>query len=588
MKKLVIISFLCFLIPALGLSQETISGQSQSKYFNLKPGFKRGLPPNLYVNLNFKDANNNGIIEAQENGELKLRITNRGKGPAQALKVEIQSDQFDPAFKIGDKQEIPMLYPGRTEELIIPIEAGKDIQTKKHKIMINVREHFGYDMDPAYLVLNTYEYQEPKMVFSGVEIVDYGEGTAPISADNQLQPGEMVKAKIYIQNVGNNVAKNTTYSVSGDDPNIFLEEAEGQIGDIGIGEVKSFWVKISPNKRVHTKGELPIFLTVNEQKNEGELVDYQLPIKLNAKPPEQSVLNVEANLESFRKNIARFEYKSNKFSANIESVINIREVTPSKTQRPNSAALIIGIEHYRHIPPAPYAENDAEVVEKYFKQKLGMENVVTLTSKEAYGFFFDDYFNPDIGELQKAIIKGKTDLFVFYSGHGMPSKDGKNVYLFPSDGRIERLEEQGYNLDLFYKNLEKLEAKSVTVFLDACFSGASKASEKIKTENLVSMKGLRIEPKVRKPWEKNPNFNVFMSSSGDQTSLGFDQSKTGLFTYYLAAGMKGEADSNNDGKLTLGELKEYVIKNVEETSTKITGLQTPEFHGNEDMILFEF
>jgi hypothetical protein len=62
----------------------------------------------------------------------------------------------------------------------------------------------------------------------------------------------------------------------------------------------------------------------------------------------------------------------------------------------------------------------------------------------------------------------------------------------------------------------------------------------------------------------------------------------GLFTYFVTAGLKGFADKDKDHKITLGELKEYVITNVTETSRKKSGLQTPEFFGDESQILVEY
>lgn len=248
----------------------------------------------------------------------------------------------------------------------------------------------------------------------------------------------------------------------------------------------------------------------------------------------------------------------------------------------------MGIEKYKNFASAPYAANDAEIMKDYFKNILGVEQVFLYTDSDVSGFFFDEKFNPDWGELQRAIVKGKTDLFVFYSGHGMPSKDGSKVYLFPSDGRIEALSRQGYDLNIFYKNLASLGAKSTTIFIDACFSGVSRASETRDIKNLVAMKGVAIKPKVDQPWETNPNFTVFSSSSFEETSLGFDPSETGLFTYFLCAGLQGKADTNGDKKITSGELKNYVIKNVSEISVKILGKQTPVFNGNEEIILGEY
>jgi uncharacterized caspase-like protein len=248
----------------------------------------------------------------------------------------------------------------------------------------------------------------------------------------------------------------------------------------------------------------------------------------------------------------------------------------------------MGIENYKYFAPAPFADNDAKIMKDYFKQVLGVEKVFIYTDKEVSGFFFQNIFNPDYGELQKAIIKGKTDLFVFYSGHGMPAKDGSKVFLFPSDGRIEALATQGYDINTFYKNLDALGARTTTVFIDACFSGVSRPTETQEIQNLVAMKGVAIKPKVEQPWENNPDFSVFSSSSFDETSLGFDPSQTGLFTYYVCAGLQGNADLNSDGKITTGELSHYVIENVMTTSVKILGKQTPVFNGNENEVLTEY
>jgi uncharacterized caspase-like protein len=245
--------------------------------------------------------------------------------------------------------------------------------------------------------------------------------------------------------------------------------------------------------------------------------------------------------------------------------------------------IVIGVAQYRELPPAPYADNDAKIMKNYLEKVLGVEQVIQYTNEQVAGFFFDDIFNPDVGELRKAIVKGESEVFVFYSGHGVPDKDGKNIFLFPSDGRVTRLETQGYNIEKLYENLTKLGAKHVTVILDACFSGASRSSVKVATENLIGQKGVKVRPK--NTWLGDPNFTIISSSTGEETSLGFDDTETGLFTYYLAAGLQGAADANGDKVITLGELREYVVNNVKETSGKILGQQTPMFHGNDSRVM---
>ena len=400
----------------------------------------------------------------------------------------------------------------------------------------------------------------------------------------------MVKAKITIQNAGQNIAENTKYKIFSKDPNIYIENGSGELGDLKVGEVIDFVITLSPNKRVSKDIKLPIYLSLIEDVGEGSLEEFQLPWYLDEKAPEANILEVVADINGLKQDIELFEFNSSKIKTNVGNVVDISLAPVSQTKRKNAIAVIIGVEKYKELPPAPYATNDADVMKKYCENTLGIakSNIYVYKNDDVSGFFFDDIFNSTTGELQKAIVKGETELFVFYSGHGMPDKKGQNVYLFPSDGKASRLAVQGYNLKDFYKNLDNLGAKSTTVFLDACFSGSSRATEEVLAENLTGEKGVTIKLKYIDPWKKNKSFTLFSSSSFEQTSLGFDKSKTGLFTYFLAMGMRGKADANSDKKITMGELKNYVIKNVDETSTKIHGKQTPIFNGNEDAILIEF
>jgi hypothetical protein len=588
MKIFTCVFLFIILINFGGFGQKVISGKSDNTRLTINPVYTRGIPPNLFVEMSFEDDNNNLILEPNEKARLILIIKNKGKGPAQGLVVTVKDNLKDPEFKLGDGQEIPFLYPDNSIKVTIPIQAGFNIQSAEHKLEINVKEHFGYDMDPAFLILTTLKFQEPKIEFAGIQIIDAGEGTGALQQDGQLQAGELVKAKIVVQNTGQNISKNTKFNISTSDANIYISDGQGNLGDMGIGEVKEFWVTISPNKRVTTKERLPIYLTTTNDVSRGNIYKEQLPISLEQKPPEIVTMEVKPDIDRLAQQVARFEYNSNRITANVGNVIDIKQVLPSKTLRTDAVAVLIGLENYSYFAPAPYAENDATIMKEYFKNVLGIENIILYKSKNVTGYFFDNIFDPSFGELQKAVLKGKTDVFIYYSGHGIPNKEGDKVYLLPTDGRVEAIDRQGYDLNKLFQNLEALEARSVTIFMDACFSGISRSSETIEPENLLAMKGVRIKPDISEPWQIDPNFTLFTSSDYDQTSLGFDPSQTGLFTYYLCAGLLGKADADGDKKITAGELQDYVTSQVSETSVKIRGLQVPQFHGNRDTILAEY
>ncbi len=547
----------------------------------------RGLPPNLFADLEFFDDNGNGIIEARESAEIKITLYNRGGGDAMFLELEVESDTYDKSMRMSNtSQTINRLRPNEEKVLTIPITTDIDLKTATHRIAISVKEQFGYDMDPAYLVLNTYAYQPPQFSISGHEIIDTGVGTMALIPDGKLQAGEQVRLRLTVQNTGLGKATNSQYRIITNDSDIFLEDTEGSLGDMYPGQVKDLFFTLSPNRRVDTSDKLPVFITITEDIGRGTLRNEQLPIMLDQEPPATHIVEVQPDLESLRTASWRVEADTDRFRVVAPRVINIRSVAPSNTRRPNSVGVVMGVANYRELPSAPFADNDARVMKDYFERILGVEQVLLFTNQQVAGFFFDDMFSPEIGELSRAVVRDETEVFVFYAGHGIPDSDGRNIYLFPHDGRIERLASQGYNIETLYENLSKLGAKHVTVIMDACFSGASRSTAYMEAENLIGQRGVRVRP--RNSWIGDPNFTFITSSTAEEISLGFDESETGLFTYYFAAGLQGAADLNNDGMITLGELRQYVTENVSQASRRIFGRQTPFFYGDDDRVLVRF
>ncbi|MGD9978353.1 MAG: hypothetical protein AB7S54_10515, partial [Bacteroidales bacterium] len=342
-RKYIIILTLIIISVGLISAQNEKSFKSNSIKMAIEPVYEFTLPPNLFVNMDYKDDNQNGILEAEEKSKLKLTITNKGKGPAQGLKATITTQSYDPAFKIGPEVFIRMIKPEETKTIEIPIEAGFNIKSNEHKLQINVTEHFGYDMDPALLVLNTLEYQKSRIVLSGVDIFDKGEGTMAIIEDGQLQAGEMVKAKIAIQNVGSNIARDVKYIITTTDNNINIGNGIGSFNSLQIGEVKEILITLSPNKRVVVSGQLPISITVTESKGVGNIANQQLPFALNQRPAKTEILTVKADIDKIKKQVARFEYKSDKYTANL-SFKNINSIPLTKNVVPHAVAIVIGVE----------------------------------------------------------------------------------------------------------------------------------------------------------------------------------------------------------------------------------------------------
>lgn len=311
-----------------------------------------------------------------------------------------------------------------------------------------------------------------------------------------------------------------------------------------------------------------IFFCADAQK---KITGRSAPIQFNFSPLSDTTTETTPLLKS--------NYFSNREFFPIDSLPQAVPIVPY------SVAIVIGVEQYSYMPSAPYASQDARLIGRYFKNLFGVEKVLVYTDNEVSGFFFDKLFDSEAGELSRLITKGKTDLYVYYSGHGIPSSDQNELYLLPLDTKLKLIDRQGYGLNELFMQLSNLETRSTTLFIDACFSGLGKFSRTNNPVSLVRTKGIEVRPLINQPWITNPYFQVFMSSSPNQASLVLDEVKSGLFTYFLAAGLQGEADFNNDGKITSSELGQYLQTQVVDWSQRIYEKQTPCFFGEADRII---
>ncbi len=232
------------------------------------------------------------------------------------------------------------------------------------------------------------------------------------------------------------------------------------------------------------------------------------------------------------------------------------EIAPGLIFRDNAFAVIIGNRNYRgrnDIPEVRFAHRDAMMMKKYFQEVLGLKEGNIFYLEDATKADFNRYFgtreNPR-GKLYNVIQPGKSDVFIYYVGHGAPDPKTQKAYFVPADCDPNYVENTGYPLDLFYTNLAKLPARNITVFIDACFSGAN-VLKNISPLLVVSRSGDVLSTR--------DNVAVFTSSTGSQVSSWYPEKKHSLFTYFVAKGLSNfRADLNNDGKITVEELFRFV------------------------------
>lgn len=223
-------------------------------------------------------------------------------------------------------------------------------------------------------------------------------------------------------------------------------------------------------------------------------------------------------------------------------------------------AVIIANEKYQMEKSVEFATNDGKVFMEYCKKTLGLpeKNVHYIADATLNNIKYE------VKWLQNviAVYNGEAKVIFYYAGHGIPDEKNKSAYLLPIDGYGSDAA-TGYALEDLYKALGSLPSKSVTIFLDACFSGAKRDGDM-----LASARGVAIKTRPTAPIG---NMVVFTAAQGDETAYPYKEQEHGLFTYYLLKKLQ-----ETKGNVTLGELGDYIKTQVKRQSIVTNGkLQSP-------------
>ena len=247
----------------------------------------------------------------------------------------------------------------------------------------------------------------------------------------------------------------------------------------------------------------------------------------------------------------------------------------------NKVALIIGIENYTEAPKANYANLDAKYFFDYARKAFGVkkQNINLLINEDAT---FVKTSKALTLWLRTKVKADQTDLIIFFAGHGLASSDGKELYLIAQDSDPDLLSRTALSRTELFAEIINLKPKSVTMFLDTCYSGVSRDEQML----LASARPIRI---VADKQEGIPdNFTIFSASQLDQISSGLKEANHGIFSYYLMKGLEGKADENKDYKITNGELLAYMDENVSQKASELGRQQNPSLAGDPNKVLMSY
>ena len=237
--------------------------------------------------------------------------------------------------------------------------------------------------------------------------------------------------------------------------------------------------------------------------------------------------------------------------------INIPE---NKTTHNDKFAFLIGNENYQLIASVPFALHDVRTMKQYCNKTLGIpETNIRVYEDATFGKMLACV--RDIKSISDA-YNGEIDIIFYYAGHGVPDEASKSAYLLPVDADGVQ-KESCFPVGRLYNDLGNLGARSVIVMMDACFSGSQRGEGMLASARGVALKAKPDAPQGR--------MVTLSAATGEETAYPYDEKQHGMFTYYLLKAMQ-----ENKGKLTLGQLADYVQTQVRQRSVVINHKsQTP-------------
>ncbi len=519
------------------------------------------VPPALSATVKFSEPSGNNILDAEETGKLEITIQNTGKGAANLVEA-VLSISGSLQITYNNKLYFGEIKPDRSVTKSTDLKASADLANGKAELKLNFSEQNGFPPDDKIITFTTKEVIPPQLIVADVGIKDANE-------NGRIEAGEIVDVTVRIRNTGQGVAKDVIAQIVKGNEVFFFGETKDtfNLGNLEAGDFKDITISVLTSR---TAKSIPISVNLKEQRNKYSRDN--LPLNLALNRTERTADQLVIAGKDTQKTISEI----GSLAIDIEKDIPVF-AKPDK----NKWAVVIGIEKYQKVPDVRFARRDAEYIQEYFQKVMGIpqENIYSVIDEKATLAAFMTLFDED-GWLHRNTRGKNSEIYIYYAGHGAPEVKEKKAYLVPYDGN-PNYPKTGYSLETLYANLNKLDAKQVTVFMDACFSGLNRNNQMLLADArpvVISLENTAVFGKL----------SVLSAASGAQISSAYGEKSHGLFSYFLMKGMRGDADSNGDRKITYQELGDYLAENVRNIAARLGREQNPQLQtANPSQVLIE-
>jgi hypothetical protein len=230
--------------------------------------------------------------------------------------------------------------------------------------------------------------------------------------------------------------------------------------------------------------------------------------------------------------------------------------------RRNIWAVVVGINDYPKLPHLKYAVNDATEFHRLLieKNRVPAENVFLLLNDKATIGNLRSILGT---RLRAAAAKGDM-VIIFFAGHGTterdatsPDGDGLEKYILAYDSDPADLFSSALPMRDIALIFNRIQSERLIFIADSCYSGASGG-------RTVGTGGIRanIADAFMERLAAGRGKVIITASAANEVSVEKDELRHGVFTYYLLEGLRGAADTDRDGAVTVDEAYRYVSEKV--------------------------
>ena len=232
----------------------------------------------------------------------------------------------------------------------------------------------------------------------------------------------------------------------------------------------------------------------------------------------------------------------------------------AKAALPKIYAVVIGISRYQQnsLNDIQYADRDAEA----FADFLRSSNCGNTPSDQVALLVNENATRANVlNAVQNfsSLASGKDVLIIYFAGHGTNATFNNNFYLETYNTDPRHVIATATSADDVKNILNASMAKMIFWITDACNSGKISSGR-------IARRGSSSGPSEAEKFlgaiakERTGGFVYLASSQSQETTIEGEQygGGHGIFTYYLLLGLKGQAEADNNGIITINACYDYL------------------------------